>query len=115
MKNKDQHLKDIIFYITEILHQSISFGSVIQQIQQHDKFSNLELASLLGISAGYLSSIKNGKRHASPKLAKKLAEKLGYSKLEFIQLVLQDQLNKIGLNFLVILKKEKVDGIFNEK
>lgn len=49
------------------MHVEIKFGEIIKAKREEKKFSLMDFAKVVGISAGYLSQLENG-RKANPKL-----------------------------------------------
>lgn len=49
------------------MHVEIKFGEIIKAKREEKKFSLIDFAKVVGISAGYLSQLENG-RKANPKL-----------------------------------------------
>ena len=76
----------------------LTLGKLIWAIRDADGISQIELAAKLDISKQHLCDIEHNRKMISPKLAAKYAEILGYSKEQFIQLALQDWVDRDQLN-----------------
>ncbi len=66
--------------------------------------TQVDFATMLGISRQYLCDIEHGRRFVSPKIAEKFAKILGYSPEQFIKLCLQDMINREGLHMTVSIE-----------
>ena len=73
----------------------------IENIRQGEELTQVEFAKTLGISRQALCDIEYGRRIISPKKAAEYAELLGYSKKQFVQLCLQDMIDKNNLGLVV--------------
>ena len=59
------------------------------------------MSKRLGVSPQRLCDFEKGRRLPSPKSAEKMAEKLGYHPAVWIQVLLQDQLQRENVNLKV--------------
>jgi transcriptional regulator with XRE-family HTH domain len=84
-----------------ITGEKLSLGSFILSIRQGEELSQVEFAKLLGVSRQILCDIEHGRRIISPKKAAEYADRLGYSKKQFVRLCLQDMLDRDHLNLIV--------------
>lgn len=84
--------------IEKITNTKLTFGKLIWAIRQSDEISQVDFAEKLNITKQHLCDIEHGRKSVSPKLAAKYAVILGYSKEQFIRLVLQDLVDREGLN-----------------
>ena len=78
-----------------------TLGDYLLAIRQGEEMSQVAVAELLGVSRQYLCDIEHNRRFISPKMAAEFANKLGYSKNQFVRLCLQDLLNREGLDLSV--------------
>ncbi|QRN02954.1 helix-turn-helix domain-containing protein [Legionella sp. MW5194] len=93
--------KDSMQYIESLVGQKLTLGSFLMSIRQGDGETQAAFAKTLGISRQNLCDIEHGRRFVSPKMAAEYAEKLGYSKKQFVRLCLQDLLDREGLTLIV--------------
>lgn len=77
-------LKDI----EKIVGTRLTLGKLIWAIRQADNLTQVDFANKLEISKQQLFDIELNRKPISPKLAKEYAERLGYSKEQFIRLAL---------------------------
>lgn len=82
----------------------LTLKSLLVAIREGEEMSQVEFASLLGVSRSHLCDIEKGRKSMSPARAAAFAEKLGYSVEQFVRLALQDILNKEGLSFKVLIE-----------
>ena len=82
----------------------ITFGDTIEAIRLALGTSQSSFAKKLKISQAHLSQIEKGIKFVSPARAKKFAKILGYSEITFIELSLQDQLQKSGIKMKIHLE-----------
>jgi len=93
-----------IAFLEKLAKQKLTIGNLLWAIREGDEMSQKAFAKLLGISAQYLCDIEHERRIVSPKLAANWAKKLGYSSEQFVELAIQDALEKSGLHFDVQVK-----------
>lgn len=87
--------------LDEIVGEPLTFGSLIRTIRQCDEVRQAEFAARLGVSKQHLSNIENGLKSVSPERAARWAAELGYLPQQFVQLAVQDQLERAGLDLRV--------------
>jgi len=87
--------------IEEIAGSKLTLGRLIWAIRESLEISQSTFAKQLGISKQHLCDIEHDRKTISPKLAAEYAEKLAYSKKQFVRLSLQDLVNRAGLNMIV--------------
>jgi DNA-binding XRE family transcriptional regulator len=88
----------------------LTFAELLSSHRKGESLSQVEMASILGISRQNLCDYEKGRKIPSPKKAAEMAESLGFGTATFVQLVLQDLLLRDGLNFAVdvsAVKKKK--------
>lgn len=93
--------KDSMQYIESLLGQKLTLGGFLMSIRQGEGETQAAFAKTLGLSRQNLCDIEHGRRFVSPKMAAEYAEKLGYSKKQFVRLCLQDLLDREGLTLIV--------------
>ncbi|WP_131751143.1 MULTISPECIES: helix-turn-helix domain-containing protein [Legionella] len=93
--------KDSMQYIELLVGQKLTLGSFLMSIRQGEGETQAAFAKTLGISRQNLCDIEHGRRFVSPKMAADYADKLGYSKKQFVRLCLQDLLDREGLTLTV--------------
>lgn len=101
MNIKSKITEKTLKQIEKITGTTLTFGKLIWAIRQADDLSQVVFAAKLGITKQHLCDIEHGRKSVSPKLATKYAEILGYSKEQFIRLVLQDLIDRYGLGMRV--------------
>jgi len=93
--------KESLDFLETITGSKLTFANLLLSIRQAEDESQASFARLLGISRQYLCDIEHGRRLVSPKMAAGYAEKLGYSKNQFVRLCLQDIIDRDGLSMTV--------------
>jgi len=78
-----------------------TLGNTLNAIRLSDELTQREFSAKLEISTQHLSDIENERRWVSPEKAQKFAKKLGYLAEDFVQLALQDSLNRVGIDMEV--------------
>lgn len=71
----------------------VAIGKAIRQVREDRQLSQDQLASKSGLDRSYVSSIENGKRNVSIQNLSKIANSLGVSLTEIVQLA-EDRLSK---------------------
>jgi transcriptional regulator with XRE-family HTH domain len=93
--------KEALTYLESLIGKKPTFGDHLLAIRQSEEITQADFAKQLGVSRHYLCDIEHNRRYVSPKAAADFADKLGYSKKQFVRLCLQDMLNREGLELLV--------------
>ena len=96
--------KKIVDKLESITGERLTLGSLLKAIRLGEEMTQENFSTLLAISKQYLCDIEKGRRLISPKLAAKYADKLGYSKNQFIRLCLQDILERDGFHMNVSIE-----------
>jgi len=98
MMTKDT--QETLQYLESLMGEKLTLGSFILAIRQGEELSQVEFAKVLGVSRQILCDIEHGRRIISPKKAAEYAELLGYSKIQFVRLCLQDMIDRdhLGLH-----------------
>lgn len=81
-----------------------TFGDSIKAWRQCDEMSIRAMARRLGMSAASLDDIERGRRLPSPERAAKIAKRLGHPIETWVELALQDQLEKGKLKLKVSVR-----------
>ena len=97
--------KESLDYLASLTGSKLTLGGLLLSIRQADEASQVEFAKKLGISRQNLCDIEHNRRFVSPKVAMRYAEKLGYSKNQFIRICLQDLLDREQLHFVVDIQE----------
>ncbi|KTD25775.1 helix-turn-helix transcriptional regulator [Legionella maceachernii] len=90
-----------IDFLESLASKKLTLGSFLLAIRQGEEQTQVEFAQTLGISRQNLCDIEHNRRFVSPKMAAEFADKLGYSKKQFVRLCLQDILDRDGLSLTV--------------
>ena len=79
----------------------LTLGNLLLSIRQGEEMNQVDFAKALGVSKQYLCDIERGRKFVSPKVAAEFADKLGYSREQFVKLCLQDMVDRQGLNVFI--------------
>lgn len=82
----------------------VSLGRFLEAIRLGEDMSQPQFAGVLGISKSHLNDIEKGRKAVSPDRAARFAKLLGYSERHFVQLALQDLVDRGGLKLKVDVK-----------
>lgn len=107
--NIDKNLsKATLASLEKISGRKLTFGNLIWSIRECEEMSQVEFAKVIGVSKQYLCDLEHGRKVVSPKTAAKFAIILGYSVAQFVQLAIQDELDRYHLHFRVeVLAQDK--------
>ena len=97
--------KESLDYIAFLTGNKLTLGNLLLSIRQCEDLSQVDFAKQLGISRQNLCDIEHHRRFVSPKMAAEYADKLGYSKNQFVRLCLQDLLDRDQLCMTVDIKE----------
>ena len=92
---------DAAAFLESLSGAPLTFGRYLRSLRLCDELTQTQMSATLGISKANLSDIENNRRPVSPRRAAAWAEKLGYHPAAFVQLVIQDQLDRAGLSLRV--------------
>ncbi len=81
----------------------LTLGEAIEAIRLGEEMSQSAFARQLGISRAHLCDIEKGRKAVSPERAARFARVLGYGEKQFVRLALQDEVDRAGLGFTVML------------
>lgn len=87
--------------IEKITGGKLTLGKLLHAIRESEDETLVKFSENLGISKQHLCDIEHERKLVSPKLAAEYANKLGFSKEQFIRLSIQDALDRDGLNVIV--------------
>lgn len=96
--------RDALEFLNRVVGAPISLGGALETLRLCDEQTQVQYSKKLGISQTHLSQIEKGVKTVSPERAQRFAKKLGYSEAVFIQLALQDELNRLGIKMKVQLQ-----------
>jgi transcriptional regulator with XRE-family HTH domain len=103
MNIKSEITKNTLEKIEKLTGAKLTLGKLLWAIRQSEELSQVDFAHRLKITKQHLCDIEHGRKSISPKLAADYAERLGYSKEQFIRLALQDLIDRDGFSFKVEL------------
>lgn len=89
------------FYGIEDLEKEygrLTFGGLLESHRLCEEMSQKDFAKLLKISPSSLCDLEKGRRLPSLKRASKISKILGYSEIVFIEVAIQDHLEREGLH-----------------
>lgn len=104
MSTKKNRISDSMKLLNKLIGSKMTFGDTLEAIRLADGLSQSLFAKKLKISQAHLSQIEKGTKLVSPERARKFAKVLGYSEITFIELSLQDQLQKSGIKMKIHLE-----------
>ena len=93
--------KKSLDFIESLTGTKLTLGNLLLSIRQCEEMSQVDFSKQLGISLQNLCYIERHRRFVSPKMAAEYADKLGYSKNQFVRLCLQDLLDRDQLRMTV--------------
>ena len=114
MNIKSKNTQKSLKALEKITGAKLTLGGVIRAIRQADGKSQVDFAALLKIPKQQLCDIECGRKSVSPKLAAIYADRLGYSREQFIRLSLQDMMERQGLGFKIVIIPMHPKKKFNE-
>jgi transcriptional regulator with XRE-family HTH domain len=82
----------------------VTLGRFLEAVRLGEELTQAAFADKLGLSRSHLNDIEKGRKAVSPERAVRFAEILGYSEARFVQLALQDLINRGGMKFQVDVK-----------
>lgn len=85
----------------ESLHGPLTLGDMLWSIRMCDELSQTEFAKILGVNRSHICDIEKGRKVVSPERAAAWAKILGYPDTVFVQLALQEELDKAGVKMNV--------------
>jgi len=85
----------------ESIDGPLRLGSMLWSIRMCDELSQTEFAEMLGVNRSHICDIEKGRKVVSPERAAAWAKVLGYPDTVFVQLALQEELDKAGVKMNV--------------
>lgn len=82
----------------------LTLYGLVEAIREGEGWTKKDMAEELGVSPTYYSDFVAGKKPVSPQKAKVWAEYLGYDPIQFVELAIQDQLERNNLPYKVQLQ-----------
>ena len=79
----------------------IRFSELLVSSREIEGVTQVAMSKKLGISPQRLCDFEKGRRLPSPKLAEKMSKRLGYHPAVWVQILLQDQLERENVNLKV--------------
>lgn len=96
-----------VAFLESLTGKKVTMGNLLWSIRESEAFTQVEFSKRLGISRQYLCDLEHNRRIVSVKTAADFASKLGYSAKHFIQIAIQDELNKYGFDFDIQLTEHQ--------
>ena len=90
-----------------LLGEELTFGNMIRSERMAMELSQDAFGKLLGIKRAYVCDLEKGRTVASVDQAIRFADLLGLSRMLFIQLAMEAQIRKHGLDYRVQLVQKK--------
>jgi len=106
-KKKTATKSSAVRFLEDVAGGALTFGRLLAAIRLGEESSQTEFAKSLGISKAHLCDIEKDRRGVSALRASEWARKLGYDAEQFIELAVQSDLLKNGLNYSVKIKPIK--------
>lgn len=75
--------------IEKISGKPLTLGNLLWSIRKGEEWTQVQLAEKLNVSTQYVCDVENGEKMIDSKTAAEFADKLGYSKSQFIRLGLK--------------------------
>lgn len=92
-----RHSKKAKAFLDNLIADPFTLGLLLRSLRLADEETLEEFADHLGISRSHLLDIEKGRKAVSPARASQFAEALGHSKKQFVELALQDLLEREGV------------------
>ena len=92
--------------LESIAGEDLSFAKLVHSTRLGMELSQEEFGKIFGVNRAYICDIEKGRTDVSVEQALKFAEKLGKSKIVFVQLAIEDQCRRYGLNYEVKLTEK---------
>ena len=93
----------VVEFLESLTGGPLTLGNLIDAIREGEECSKVEMAKKLGVSKSYYSDLIADRKSVSPQKAAEWAHILGYSREQFIQLSLEDQLRRYDFHYKVAL------------
>lgn len=106
--NRETPISDkSIFFLENLTRRKVTIGHLLWSIRESEEMTQVKFAKKLEVSRQYLCDLEHNRRIVSAKAAADFALRLGYSPIHFIQIAMQDELNKYGFNLDVQITEHK--------
>lgn len=92
---------EAVEFLEDLAGGPLTFGRYILAIREGEEMSQIVFAKKLGMSKSHLCDIEKGRKAVSPAKAARIARMLGYSEKQFVQLAMQDAVERAGLEYKV--------------
>ena len=100
--NKKKRVKSSAMkFLDSVAGVEFNFSGMLRSIREADEISQVDFATLLGISRQNLCDIEKNRKGVSPERAASFARTLGYPETVFVMLALQDEVDRGGLRLRV--------------
>jgi len=106
-KNETPASDSSMAFLENLTGRKVTMGNLLWSIRECEELSQVDFAKTLEVSRQYLCDLEHNRRIVSAKTAADFAAKLGYSPIHFIQIAMQDELNKYGFNFDIQITEHK--------
>jgi antitoxin HigA-1 len=93
-----------IRFLEKLTGGAVTLGRFLEAVRLGEELTQPAFAKRLGVSRSHLNDIEKGRKAVSPMRAARFAKILGYSQARFVQLALQDLVNRGGLRLQVDVK-----------
>lgn len=90
--------------LEEIMGGPLTLGDSLRAMRECSELSQVKCAELLAISRSHLCDVEKGRKIVTPEKAHQWATALAYPPTVFVQLALQAQFDRLGLNYTVALQ-----------
>ncbi len=97
-------------FLEELAGGALTLGRFVRAIREGEEMSQVDFAEKLGISRSHLCDLEKGRKSVSASRAAELARMLGYSEKQFVELALQDSIERAGLDYRVTVEHAPADG-----
>jgi transcriptional regulator with XRE-family HTH domain len=96
-KKSQGHSKKAKAFLDDLIAEPFTLGLLLRSLRLAEEETLEEFAGRLAISRSHLLDIEKGRKAVSPARASQFAEALGHSKKQFIELAIQDLLEREGV------------------
>lgn len=92
-----------VAFLDKIIGSEMTVASELRAHRANENMTQAEMAKLLKISRVHFAQLEKGTKFLGPERAAAFAKKLGYSQRVFVELSLQDQLNRAKIPYRIKL------------
>jgi len=97
--------KDALSVLEKLTGGPLTLAQYLKAIRESEQKTQSEFAEILGITKSHLCDIEKERKSISLERALRFAERLRYSRDQFVRLALQSQIKELGLCYRVSLQK----------